>query len=333
MTIKQVIGASALLSVLLCPFQNNLAGSAGEPATPPASVLKFTIPEHDLYPESIAYDTVTGCYFLGSMSTSRILRIHEDGYYEDFLAASDTGLLSSIGMKADVARRYLWVCSGRFSLYADYESAPARTGVFQFDLDDGTLIRQWTMEQESDYHIFNDLALAENGDVYATTTLIGRIYRLSPGLDEMELVHQLPSGSNNNGITLDPQEEFLFFTVDRSISRLELATGKVSELATTANEALGTDGLYFYNDALVTVMPRFKRVSVLTLNEDATAVAGARILVENHPDFAYPTTGVLVGDKLVFVATSFANVMRRADVVEQHPEVRIHEVDCASGGE
>ena len=112
-----------------------------------------------------------------------------------------------------------------------------------FRLDDGRLLDRWEMPQESDYHIFNDLALASNGNVYATTTLIGRIYRLSPDREEMELVLQLPSGSHNNGITFGPGEKFLFFTVDRSISRLELATGTVSKLVTPAEEGLGTDGL------------------------------------------------------------------------------------------
>ena len=108
----------------------------------------FTLPEHDLYPESIAYDTQTGCYFLGSMSTPRILRITADGVSEDF-TSPDCGLVGSVGLKADPERRRLWVCSGRFALHAQYDTAPARTGVFLFDLDTGALIRKWEQPRGS----------------------------------------------------------------------------------------------------------------------------------------------------------------------------------------
>lgn len=53
-----------------------------------ASTLPFQLPEHDLYPENIAHDPVSGDYFLGSMSRSRIL---PDGTYDDFVAPGPGG--------------------------------------------------------------------------------------------------------------------------------------------------------------------------------------------------------------------------------------------------
>jgi hypothetical protein len=74
------------------------------------------------------------------------------------------------------------------------------------------------------------------------------------------------------------------------------------------------------------VQPRSRQVVRLDLNEAGTAIDGFEILVRDHPDFAYPTTGVLVGDELVFVATSYADVERRAGETEQHGDVLIHTV-------
>ena len=293
------------------------------------SVRKFTIPEHDLYPENIAYDSVSGCYFLGSMSHGRILCIHENGSYDDFLLHPDTDLLSVIGMKVDARRRRLWVCTGRFSLFENYQEAPAQTGVMLFDIETKSLIRKWLMPQESDYHIFNDLVLAANGDAYATTTLKGSIYRISPTAAEMVLVHQLDAGRHNNGLAFDPSERFLFVTVDRSIFRLELSNGNLVKLAVPGDEALGSDGIYFHDNSLLAVKPRTKRICRLFLNSDMTAVDRVETLAQDHPDFAYPTTGVLVGDKLVFVATSYADVPRKPGAEEQHPDVLIHEVSLA----
>jgi hypothetical protein len=91
MAIQIAMRALALLLIASSPAQDAPSGNPPETIDETTSTLKFTLPEHDLYPESIAYDPVSGCYYLGSMSTSRILRIHEDGTYEDFLAKQDTG--------------------------------------------------------------------------------------------------------------------------------------------------------------------------------------------------------------------------------------------------
>ena len=51
------------------------------------------------------------------------------------------------------------------------------------------------------------------------------------------------------------------------------------------------------------------------------------ILAQDHADFAYPTTGVVAGDKLVIVGTSYANVPRNTDSPKQHGDVLIFEFD------
>jgi sugar lactone lactonase YvrE len=317
---------ATLLIITYCPVLQPAHCDSARAPQAPTSVLKFTIAEHDLYPENIAYDPVTGDYFLGSMSRSRILRIRRDGSYEDFVSRPDPDLLSSIGMKVDPKRRFLWVCTGRFSLFRDYDSAPAKTGVLLFSIDDGSLIRKWLMPQESDYHIFNDLTLAPNGDAYATTTLMGKIYRISPESDDLVLVHQLQPGRHNNGLDFDSSGQFLFVAIDRSIYRLELANGSLVRIAAGQDEDLGADGIYFHDGSLVVVKPRFNRVSQLFLNRELTSVDRVVTLAQDHPDFGYPTTGVIVGDKLVFVATSFANVPRNAGRTDQHSDVLIHVV-------
>jgi len=314
---KSAVTVSLLVFVLFAG--TSLAGN-------PDPLLKFTVPEHDLYPENIAFDEKTGDYFLGSMGQSRIIRIKPDGSRSEFLAAPDSGLLSSVGMKADAERRRLWVCSGRFNLLADHDRHPAETGVFLFDLDSGRLIDNWVTAQQSPYHIFNDLVLDARGDAYATTTLIGRVYRLSPSSGRMELVHQLPPGQHNNGITIGPDGKYLFLAVDRTISRLDLATGELKELPVPDKGAAGTDGLYWFDGSLISVKPRFREITRIRLADDLFTVLRVEDLVRDHPQMAYPTTGVIAGNRLVYVATSYADVPRNSDSAEQHGDVLIHEL-------
>lgn len=314
--------ALAIAALLLTSFATPDQELSGQDSR---STVLFTLPEYDLYPENIAFDSVSGDFFLGSMGQSRILRIHQDGSYEDFVAGLEPLLESSVGMKVDARRRRLWVCSGRFTLFGGSVAGPPRTGVLLFDLDDGSLIKSWMVDQPSPYHIFNDLVLTAEGDAYATTTLFGQIVRISPEVDEMEVVLET-SERHNNGIALDPSGRYLFFTLDRTISRLDLETGELIPVRAPEGADLGTDGLYFYDGTLIAVKPRFAEVLRLTLNSSLDAVMSAEVLVQGDPGLAYPTTGAVADNRLVFVATSYADIPRNTESVRQHPEIRIHEV-------
>jgi hypothetical protein len=291
----------------------------------PSLQLLFTIPEHDLYPENVAFDPASGDYFLSSMGQSRILRIHPDGSYEDFARGLEPELQSSVGMKVDARRRRLWVCSGWWTLFGGSVEAPLRTGVLLFDLDSGELVKSWLIEQPSAGHIFNDLTLASNGDAYVTTTLFGRIYRVSPQMEAMELVLETPE-SHNNGITLGPVGRYLFFTLDREISRLDRETGEVIQVQVPGEGALGSDGLYFVDGSLISVKPRYEQIVRLHLNDAMDGVDRVEVLADDPDMLAYPTTGVIVEDHLVFVATSYADVPRNPGATDQHGDVRILQV-------
>lgn len=65
----------------------------------------FNIPEHDFYPENIAYLKTTDTFLPGSMSQQRIIKIKIEGSYQDFLTEPCDKLLSSVGIKVDAERR------------------------------------------------------------------------------------------------------------------------------------------------------------------------------------------------------------------------------------
>ena len=296
---------------------------------PVKCTLKFKIPEHELYPENIAWDPVSGDFFLGSMGQSRILRIKPDGSYSDFELSDKKNLLSGIGMKVDHKRKVLWVCTGKYNLHSDYSKQIPKTGILKYNIVSGKLIGSWFIneEQKSFYHIFNDIVIADNGDAYATTTLFERIYRIPSSGGEMELVFQQEKGQHNNGITITPDNKYLFITKYQGVFRFDIENGKTIDLKASNKQALnGIDGLYYYNRSLITIKPRFNQVTQLFLDKDLSEVKKEVVLVENHPDFKYPTTGVIVKDVLVFVATSFANVPRDRNKKDQHSDVLIYEI-------
>jgi hypothetical protein len=131
------------------------------------------------------------------------------------------------------------------------------------------------------------------------------------------------AGVQTNGVALDTEGRYLFFTFDRTIRRLDLTDGTQIEVAIPDGEGAGTDGLYLYQGSLVAVQPRRNRVVRLELNQAMDAVMSATVVAADHPDFAYPTTGVVVGDTLYLVATSFADRPRIEGSGPQHPDVVI----------
>jgi hypothetical protein len=60
-------------------------------------------------------------------------------------------------------------------------------------------------------------------------------------------------------------------------------------------------------------------------------VERVEVLAEGDPAFDYPTTGVVVGGHLVFVATSFADVPRNTESPLQHSDVLIYRVPIQAG--
>jgi len=316
----------AFLALPVGPVPSIVLAQSQEP------VVLFTIPEHDFYPENIAFDPLSEDHFLGSMGQSRILRIHPDGSYEDFVSGMEPVLQTTVGVKVDAPRRHLWVCTGRYTLFGGVAEGPSRTGVLLFDVDRGVLIRSWMVDQPGPAYIFNDLALADDGDAYVTTTLMGRVYRISPDSDEMELMVDQPD-TQTNGITMGPQGRYLFFTLGSTIARLDLQSGERIALLIPGDAGAGTDGMYFVDGALIVVKPRLKQIARLVLHPSLDAVERVEILTDGNPSFDYPTTGVVVGNDLVFVATSFADIPRKPGSSVQHPDLLIQRLRLTSGNQ
>lgn len=305
-----------------------LEPSSGQERAVPDRTRLFTLPEHDLYPESIAYDPDTGRYFVGSMGQARIVEVGPSGSYRDFVHDLE-GLESSVGIKVDAARRRLWVCTGRYVLFGGAAKEPPSTGVLLIDLDSGEVLGRWLVPQPSPAHIFNDLAIAQDGSVYVTTTLLGRVYHIVPGSSALALTYAA-DGLQTNGITFDTRGRYLFFTLDRGIVRLDPATGATLTLRSGEPAEAGTDGLYAVPGGLVAIQPRRRRIVRLQLDPAMEAIVGVDTLRVDDPDFAYPTTGVLVADTLAFVATSYADRPRTAGERFQHPDVIIGRLTLAT---
>jgi len=278
------------------------------------SQLAFMLPETDLIPEGIAYDPVDDAFFLSSLHKRKIVRVRVRGnrpaIVEDFTSEGQDGLYSTLGMKVDAERRILWVCSSAESFMSAYSDADAgKAALFKYDLNTRRLIRKYEIGPNP-RHLLNDLALNAEGDVFITDIASGEIFTVLHDKDVLEVF--IPAGrfTAPNGIAISSEGGKLFISdMPFGVYAVDVKTKFSARLPQNVGiSPSGSDGLYFYKNSLIGIVnivsERAGRVARFYLDESAESITRGAVLDCNHPVYQWPTTGVVVGDSLFYIANS-----------------------------
>ena len=277
------------------------------------STLAFRLAEKDLMPESVAYDPTDDTYYVGSLYRRKIVAVR-NGVARDFVAAKRDGLTSVLGMKIDPARRELWAntCNGTSPLMLDPEPrTQGRTGIFRYELGTGRLLAKHEAGGPKEPLCFNDVVVTADGDAYVTAGDKG-VFRVTRATRKLEPFEPAP-GYVLNGIALSADGRTLYLAdALQGVILLDIATRALRPLPTPAGATLaGIDGLYVVGRSLVGVQNGFgagpQRVVQAFLADGEPRVTCVDVLERQHPDYDVPTTGVVVGDALVYVAGSQLN--------------------------
>ena len=263
----------------------------------------FILREKDLIPEGIAYDEKENKWYVGSIYKRKIVTIDPNGNVDDFTKEGQDGLYGVLGMKVDEARRELWVCSA--ALGADTSGA---SGIFKYDLSTKKLIQKYILEGGVQKHLLNDLVIAGNGDIYATNSGTGGVFKIARDGGQPEEFIKPGTFIYPNGIALSPDGKKVLVADFAGISAVSIESRKIEALTYPPNTTLaGIDGLYLYNDYLVAVqnfvMPQ--RIIKMKLNKLYSGIDKVEVLEANLPLFEkIPTTGVVAGNQFYFIANS-----------------------------
>jgi len=302
------------------------------------SLPAFTLAEDDLFPEGIAYDPVTGKFFIGSIAKRKIVAVDQAGLADIFAAEKQDGLGSVTGMTVDAKRRVLWVNSAVSDRLAGPGDIPGWSAVFKYDLGTRKLMRKYSPDPETGPHLFNDLVLNENGDVFITDSPQGAIYAIRAEKDELELWLKAERMSYPNGITLSADGRYLFVAQGEGISVINTSTRSRSLLSVPDDMTLtGIDGLYFFENSLIAIQGDYSRGRVIRffltrlpppdgrcrffawlrnvmffLIAGPPGVRGYKILEAENPMFSNPTTGALDRDTFYYIANSRMSVLMGA---------------------
>ena len=292
-----------------------LAQLAAKGIRPHASEVAFMLGEKDLIPEGIAYDPLDQVFFLSSLHKRKIVRVrprtaNQPAIVEDFTSQGQDGLYSTLGMKVDAERRVLWVCSAAESFMMRYSEADAgKAALFKYDLSTRRLIRKYEIGPNPP-HLLNDLALNAEGDVFITDIASGEIFTVLHDKDVLEVF--IPAGrfTAPNGIAISSEGGKLFISdMPLGVYAVDVKTKLSARLPQSVGiSPSGSDGLYFYKNCLIGIVnivsERAGRVARFYLDDSAESVTRGAVLDCNHPVYQWPTTGVVVGDSLFYIANS-----------------------------
>jgi hypothetical protein len=250
-----------------------------------------------LVPEGIAAEPGSGRMFVGDMANRRIWVLAGSERPRPF---AGTGNLRPLGMKVDRARGLLWVAAST----SFWKDGTPESALLALDLRSGKGRGSFG---SADLKSINDVAISPNGDVYATDSLSGAVFRLRSGGDRLERVTETGKMGYPNGLVVSGDGRSVYIAQGIALRRLDVAAGELKPVPIPPSLALlSIDGLYWRDGSLIAIQNAGNsgRVLRLLLSADGTAVTSFETLEAGNPHFDLPTTGTLDGAKLYVIANS-----------------------------
>lgn len=267
--------------------------------------------EADLkWPQAIARAGSEGDFFLGGLGQGRILRVTQSGESKTFFEPGQDGPRGISALVIDEDRNVLWaagtaVRQNETGLSINMKAA----ALYRFDLNTGELQAHFPITDDKPLpHLFNEIAVGPEGDVYAADALSPLVYRHEQGQEALEAFVGAPGLSGFHGIDVTPDGKYLlvsdWFT---GLYRVSVSQRQAQRLSVSQAVNLGgIHSLSFREGELFAVQTGTKpdRVVRIQLSEDLDRAIAMFPLSASEPEFDKPGLGVLAGDGYYFVADS-----------------------------
>ena len=270
----------------------------------PAQEIAFTISEKDLVPEGITFDPVENTFYLSSIFKNKIV-VRSTNTANDFIKATSNGFAGGVGLHVDSARRILWACSGNIL------GKKFRTGIFAYDLRTGKLIKKVFYPIGSTKYFFNDLVIANNGEIYITNTPDHSIWKWGMNSDRPIKLNLSDSIEYPNGITISPDQKILFLATEKGLVSIDIKSGitRLIQMPAEPVTSIDLDGILFYKNSIIGVQNGFASNSDMQvvryfLSGDFTTIEKTEIIDKGNKYFDIPTTLTLANGDLYVIANS-----------------------------
>ncbi|MDH6125240.1 hypothetical protein [Kitasatospora sp. GP82] len=230
----------------------------------------------DLYPESVAWDPTRRAFVVGSVRYGTLSTVAPDGTVKELAPAF--GMVSTLGVKVDVPRGRILVAYTDFWIrQATPVEQPPTSGVAEYDLATGRLLRRTPLFEGEPVSFANDLAVDDSGNVYVTNSGSATIVRIDPDGHAAPLITDprlTPRVVGDNGIVWHHGGYLVVghYESGRLFRVTTRGTPKLTEVA-LPKPLVGADGLTLRPDgSLVVTRNANGRISGIPNGADAVTV-------------------------------------------------------------
>ena len=267
--------------------------------------------QNGLVPEGIAVDTRTGIIYISSIAKHKIIAVDRNGKCADFIKQDQDGFLEGLGMKIDKKRNWLWAIS--------VTTAPRSftSKVYAFNLASAKQEQVYTLT-DTIPHMFNDLDIDENGNLYITDTYYSAVYFVNTEKKKMELFLKVPEIKYPNGIAVGKNNQLYTTTYENGLAKIDITSKSAILLKGFSDSVIvrGLDGLVFSKNSLIGVYNyslkknSFDTALVIkyTLNKTGDRIINEEIIDKGNSNFFQPTTLALSNKQLLVLANSHLDI-------------------------
>ena len=274
------------------------------------------LPAKQVIAEGLALNNVDSTFFISSIYKGIIYNVDKEN--KILWQSDDENFGSVAGLKIDYNKKLLW---GTFVYQPQsknfIDSLNGNSGIFCYDLGAKEKLLKTTLAKDSlEKHWLGDLILDSVGNVYASDSYAGKIYKFSSPDFKPQIFLSDTNFISLQGLTFTDDERYIIFAdYSRGLFLYDNKTSKVKEIRNlTNNTLLGIDGIYFYKDNQIIAIQNGinpQRVVEITLDENYAQAIDLRVLEANNHDYEEITLGTITNNYFYFIANSQWNKFSR----------------------
>lgn len=275
------------------------------------SNIAFQIDKKGFHPEGIDYDEESERFYITDIHQGLIVSFSKDGNEKEIVSnVFEQGFWGLFGIKTDkIDNSIVWVTSSAVPEFKHYqESDKGRSVLLKISKKTGKVLRSYEVSGGQP-HLFGDLLVTDNGDVYVTDSIQPHIYKLNRTTNTFDLFISNDLVWNLQGIAISKDNSHLIISdYILGLLRVNIDSKKITMLLGDINhKTRGSDGIYLIDERLFLIQNGTSpvRVSYLTLNNDGSATnKEVHIVDQNVNEMTDPTLGVVIDSEFYFIGNS-----------------------------
>lgn len=273
-----------------------------------ASRVAATLTDTTIFAEGVDADPSSDLLYVASVRQRTILEVRRDGRVRDLQLARHPRIGAMLGVRVARDGKTLYATTAGIPQMHGYVASDSTiAAILRVRIADGDIIARWDVPPDGTRHLLGDLAIGDDGTVYASDSYAPVLYRLRPGGVTLEAIRD-PLFRSLQGIAPVPGNDRLIVAdYSHGLLRVDLTSLTVVRVGDAqSTTSLGIDGILWYDGAIIAVQngidpPRLAR---FVLDSAQTHVVRVDVLDRPFGVADQPTIATRWRGGVVYVANS-----------------------------